>query len=70
MANPYDTLSITQLESLASIRRARKLGFLPSLNDCDTLIAIINQLLAPPHTCVDNPNLPCAACQEDERRSA
>ena len=65
MANPYDTLSIIQLETLARIRRARKNGFLPSLNDCDFLIGITNQLLAPPHTCVDNPSLPCAACKED-----
>jgi hypothetical protein len=70
MANPYDTLSIIQLETLDRIWRARKLGFLPSLNDCDTLIAIVNQLLAPPHTCVDNPSLRCAGCGEDERRSA
>jgi hypothetical protein len=70
MANPYNTLSVVQIESLARIRHARKLGFLPSLNDCDTLLAITNQLLAPPHTCVDRPNLPCAGCGEEERKSA
>ena len=70
MAAFHSSLSAQQLETLNRIRRARKLGFLPSLNDCDTLIAIINQLLALPHTCVDNPSLPCAGCGEDERRSA
>jgi len=70
MAAFHSSLSAQQLETLNRIRRARKLGFLPSLNDCDFLIAITNQLLAPPHTCVDNPSLPCAGCGEDERRSA
>ena len=70
MAVIQSSLSSQQLETLDRIRRARKLGFLPSLNDCNTLIAIINQLLAIPHTCIDNPNLPCAACGEDGRKSA
>jgi hypothetical protein len=33
------SLSPQQLETLTRIRRARKHGFLPSLNDCHTSIA-------------------------------
>jgi hypothetical protein len=65
MANPYNTLSTIQLETLNRIRHARKLGFLPSLQDCDAILGMINQLLSPAHTCIERDHLPCAACQEE-----
>jgi hypothetical protein len=65
MAAFHSTLTSQQLETLNRIRHARKLGFLPSLEDCDFLIAIANQFLAPPHSCIERDHLPCAACQEE-----
>jgi hypothetical protein len=70
MAVNHSSVSPQQLEILARIQRDRRAGFIPSLNDVDTLIAILAQLTTPGHTCVDNPNLPCAACGEDGRKSA
>jgi hypothetical protein len=63
MANLYHTLSTIQLETMARIRSARKHGFILSLNDCDTLIAIALEMTCPAHTRQERPNPPCNACR-------
>jgi hypothetical protein len=46
MATFHSSLSPQQLKTLARIRHARKHGFRPSQEDCDRLLAFINQLVA------------------------
>ncbi len=56
-------LSVSQFQTLSTIKRNRQHGFLPSISEVDFLLDLLDQLLTPGHTCVDNSALRCLACE-------
>jgi hypothetical protein len=60
---PDSILSDSQLHTLALIKRRRRAGLLPTAEEIDFIIDLINQHITPGHTCVDRENLPCIACE-------
>lgn len=63
MANSESTLRSSQLQTLALIQRRRRAGLLPTAEEIDFVLDLIDQLVAPGHTCCDRENLPCVACE-------
>lgn len=60
-------LSDSQLQTVALIRRRRQAGLLPTVEEIDFVLDLLDQLLTPGHTCGDRENLSCDACDRVER---
>ena len=60
MANAESTLRSTQLQTLALVQRRRREGLLPTAEEIDFVLDLIDQLITPGQTCCDRESLPCA----------
>jgi hypothetical protein len=56
-------LSPEQITLLNRARQQRKQGHAINARDCDSLLALLLQVCAPSHSCVDQPSLPCPGCR-------